>query len=108
MSEERAMRPNNAYDLWRGLHFYGPRRVGGGNVSSDPGGTPKEVHITIEQKGWNLTNVETGRIYNVYPAAHEGMCDGDLSGRWAVGPIEIARILERLGIRVKVTVERSV
>lgn len=45
-----------------------------------------------------------GEPYNVYPSQHSM----EKMVKWAIGPIEVARILERLGIRVTVTVERSV
>lgn len=80
-------------------------------MSNDPGGTPKEVHITIDKAGWTLTNVETGRLYNIYPSQDPGSDPERRVGnyaQWTIGPVEIARILERLGIRVRVTVERSV
>ncbi len=67
--------------------------------------TPSEVHITIERRGWTMTQMEVnGEPYNIYPAQH----DAPPMAQWSIGPIEVARILERLGIRVTVTVERTV
>lgn len=79
------------------------RMLSAGDTPKAPTGIPAEVHITIERRGWNLTNVEPGRLYNVYPDQSKAM-----SSNWSIGPIEVARILERLGIRVNITVERSV
>lgn len=67
--------------------------------------TPSEVHILIDRAGWTVTQMQLkGEPYNVYPSQH-GI---EKQAKWAIGPIEVARILERLGIRVHVTVERSV
>ncbi len=67
--------------------------------------TPNPVHITIDKAGWNLTQMSVpGQAYNIYPDQY----DKKNFAQWAIGPIEVARILERLGIEVKVTVERTV
>jgi precorrin-6B methylase 1 len=100
---------NPAYDLWRSIYLTKESPVDA-PLKTD---TPAEVHITIDRRGWNLTNVEPNRLYNVYPSQHaEDHSDPErevhLCTRWSIGPVEVARILERLGIRVRVTVERSV
>jgi len=64
---------------------------------------PQEVHITIETRGWTLTQMmDKEAPYAVYPE------QGSPMASWNIGPIEVARILERLGIRVRITVERTV
>lgn len=83
--------------------------------------TPKQVHLIIENRGWALVNSsEPGRPYNIYPsqslvsAYMDAMRGSDPErkvasyAQWTIGPVEIARILERLGIQVNITVERWV
>lgn len=66
--------------------------------------TPPEVHITIEKNGWTLTQMSVpGQPYNIYPDQFAE----DKMAHWTIGPIEVARIIERLGIQVKVTIERT-
>lgn len=59
--------------------------------------------LTIYKSGWVLENraecsLDTSKQY--YPD------DGRLSeNRWTIGPIELVRILRRIGLTVKVEVE---
>lgn len=67
--------------------------------------TPDHVRIVINERGWLLLSTTPGEAYNIYPAQSHGT--GQEQAKWGIGPIEVARILERLNIRVEVCVERS-
>lgn len=65
--------------------------------------TPEKVRIVINERNWQLLNPYVpGELYDIYPGNN-----GVGGAQWAIGPIEVARILERLNIRVEVCVERS-
>ncbi len=62
------------------------------------------VTITIMKNGWTLTGrpeVPDSHPVSVYPDRE----DEQWPSKWAIGPIEVARILTRLGLIVDVKVE---
>mgnify|MGYP001321684756 CR=1 FL=1 len=52
------------------------------------------VRLNITETGWTLHNADDERVYPTHGEAH-----------WAIGPIEVARVLWRLGFPVQINIE---
>ena len=59
----------------------------------------REVGLIVDREGWRIVGTVDGRTKLLYEPYR---------GQWTIGPVEVARILERLGVKVTLTVERTI